>query len=165
MRWLRTHSVRYGSCKSSEQGMRVPFRPRTLANYQRTLERALGACAVRLPVAFCVEGHKVLATLPAVKRIGGVTDDVAAWWDADFGYLYVRLPRALDGSTHYAVVTADSDDLGAGAVMGGLDQCCRVRLTSTPWALSSAADVNDLSLNSRRSCALRAALVLALGSE
>ena len=156
VRWLRTHSVRYGSCTVSAQGVRVPYHPRSLAADQRQMDKALDACAVRLEAQCASDVLTVLRLLDAVQVAIGedATGGPLAWWDAVAGSLYVRLP-ASGGVHHYAVATGASVDI---CDIG--NQCCRVRLTNKPWALNCPVEVTDILLNSRRSHAMRAALQL-----
>ena len=154
VRWLRTHSVRYGSCTVSAQGVRVPYHPRSLAAYQRKMDKALDACAQPLDAHCASDVLAVLRLLDAVQVALGedATGAPLAWWDAAASRLYVRLPAPEGGVHFYAVVSGgsvDSCDIG--------DQCCRVRLTNKPWALNCPVEVTDIPLNSRRSHAMRAA--------
>ena len=153
VRWLRTHSVRYGSCTVSAQGVRVPYQPRSLASYQRRMDKALDACARRLDSQCAARVLEVLRLVDAVREAcaeeGGTP---LGWWDSEASSLYVRLPAPAGRAQHYAVITsACLGDCGVG------QQCCRVRLTAKPWALACPVEVTDIPLNPRRSNALRAA--------
>ena len=154
-RRLRTFSA---SCTMPREGERVPFQPRSLAHYQLTLENALDKEGERYSDTRAAAVYEVLRHYEVVRNASG-DGEAAAWWDGKH-MLYVRLPR-LNKAVTYAAVQVDDADMSVapgGTVLGGDDQCCRIRLTQKPWALDDRDGVVPLTMSTRFANALRHAI-------
>ena len=155
-RRLRTFSA---SCVMPREGERVPFQSKSMRHYQLSLESALTAEGERYSDGRAAAVYGVLRHYEVIRNAAG-EGEPAAWWDGA-KLLYVRLPPLGKVVTYAAVQVDDADMSGGAAANGGLgatDQCCRIRLTQTPWALEDRDGVVPLTMSSRFANALRHAM-------
>ena len=117
------------NCKGEDikkSGIRIDYRPESLAAYQDAFDRSLGVCSRELSPAETARVMELIRSSCRDGRIMSAQKTARAWWDsAGCGRLSVRLQQ------HYVIVASMGGIAGEG--LGRENEACRIYTTKTPW--------------------------------